>query len=276
MWSEHRFLSFDRTPMFFRRLEAKQPRAAIQIVHGMGEHSGRYVELASVLADRGFTCYLPDMRGFGKSGGPRGCVRHFKDYFRDLHSVYRAMVSREGPLGVFFLGHSYGGLVVSHFLGAHPELPVKGMVLSSPNFGIAIRVPLWRHWLGLVCSALLPDLTQSNRVDPTKLTHHFAYLEQHANDPLIHNRISARLYTELVARIRSSPATAARLFIPTLILQAGDDHVVSREATEGFFRALASPDKKIEVFEGLYHEILNETHREVIFGKIADWLTQRV
>ncbi len=261
--------------MFFRRIEAVNPRAIVQIVHGMGEHSGRYVELAEYLASRGFTCYLPDLRGFGKSGGKRGCVRRFEDYFLDLNSVRRAISSREGSLGTFFLGHSYGGLIVANYMAAHPAPPALGMVLSSPNFGIAIHVPAWRHFLGVAGSALFPDFTQPNRVDHKTLTHDLGHLKKHENDPLIHDRISARLYTELVSRIQSSEKTASGISIPTLILQAGEDYVVSREATERFYKALNSGDKTIEFFEGLYHEILNETSRQVIFSQISDWLSQR-
>ena len=261
--------------MFFRRLEAAQPRATILIVHGMGEHGGRYIELAENLASRGFTCYLPDLRGFGKSGGKRGCIRRFEDYFRDLNSVQRAIRSREGSLGNFFLAHSYGGLIVASYLATHPEPSALGMVLTSPNFGIAIHVPAWRHLLGVLGSVCFPDFTQPNRVDHRTLTHDLGHLKKHENDPLIHDRISGRLYTELVTRIRSSSKAASLISVPSLVLQAGEDHVVSREATERFYQALGSSDKTLEIFEGLYHEVLNETSRHSIFSQIGDWLLQR-
>jgi len=275
MWSEHRFLSFDNVAIFYRRIAPPAPRAAVLIVHGMGEHGGRYVELAEYLSSRGFTCYLPDLRGFGKSGGKRGCLRRFEDYFRDLESVRRAMESREGSLGLFLLGHSFGGLIVANYLAAHAEPPALGMVLSSPNFGIALHVPLWRHLLGLAGSALFPDLTQANQVDHTTLTHDPKLLKTHEDDPLIHDRISARLYAELVSRLSVSKETASRIFISSLVLQAGEDHVVSRRATETFFEQLSARDKTLTVFEGLYHEILNETSRQAIFSQVGDWLSQR-
>ena len=277
MWSEHRFVSFDGTPAYFRRLRTTRlpARGAVMIVHGMGEHSGRYVELAEFLAEKGFHCYVPDLRGFGKSGGKRGCVRRFTDYFGDLEGVHRMIGEWEDGHPPFFLGHSFGGLVVSCFLASKPDVRAKGLVLSSPNFGIAIRVPLWRHALAVVTSRVYPDLTQPNRVDRMTLTHDLPLLQKHASDRLIHDRISARLYAELVSRIRSAGQVAARLSLPTLILQAGDDRVVQRAATERFFAALRSPDKRLEVFEGLYHELLNETSRKAIFDQIAAWLLQR-
>ena len=276
MRSEHRFVSFDGTPMFFRRTRPEgRFKAALVLVHGMGEHGGRYTALAEFLADRGFSCYLPDLRGFGKSGGKRGCLRRFTDYFQDLEGVCRLLRAWEPDPDPFFLGHSYGGLVVSSFLASGPKVQAKGMVLSSPNFGIAIRVPFWRHALALLGSRLLPDLTQPNRVDALTLTHDPEITRAHAVDPLIHDRISTSLYRELVARIRSSRQAAVRTPVPALILPAGGGRVVSRKATQAFYEALGSRDKQFKAYEGLYHEILNETSRKAIFEEIASWLSQR-
>lgn len=276
MWSEHRFISFDRTPVFFRRLRvAGRPKGTLLVIHGMGEHSGRYKEFAEYLAQAGFSSCLPDIRGFGQSGGKRGCLRHFSDYFRDLNGVYRLLLAWEDARPPFFFGHSYGGLIAAGYLASQSAPACRGLVLSSPNFGISIPVPAWRHLLALVSSRLFPDFTQPNRVDRSTLTHDKSYLMRYADDKLIHDRISARLYTELVSRIRQAEHTAARFTAPCLFLQAGDDRVVSREANERFFWNLASPDKQYKVYEGLYHEVLNETSRHAIYQEIADWLSKR-
>lgn len=276
MWSEHRFVSFDDTPIFFRRIKASgRFRAAVLIVHGMGEHGGRYKEFAEHLASKGFSCYLPDLRGFGASGGKRGCLRHFEDYFRDLSGVCRLVRSWEEDPRPFVFGHSYGGLVSASFLISDPPPETRGLVLSSPNFGIAIRVPLWRKMLAYTVSAFLPDYTQDNRVDRRTLSHDMEMLKRHEQDPLIHSRIGARLYTELNRQIGSSMKMAASIQVPVLVMQAGDDRVVSRPATEAFYEALSSADKRLKIYPGLYHEILNETTRQSLYSEIADWLSDR-
>lgn len=276
MWSEHRFLAADRTPIFFRHLGVSGPaKGAVLLVHGMGEHGGRYREFAEYLAERGFAFYIPDLRGFGQSGGGRGCLQRFTDYFTDLDALRRLMDEREGRGGHFYMGHSYGGLVVSSFLAERPDLRVRGLILSSPNFGITLPVPPWRHALARIVSGFLPAMTQPTQVDRATLTHDASRQQQHRSDPLIHDRISARLYTELTERIGLAGRVAPRLSMPVLLLQAGDDRVVSRQAAERFYGALSSTDKKLKVYEGLYHEILNETSRREVYADIAAWMLPR-
>ncbi len=275
--SEHRFVSFDKTPIFFRTLKpAEQPaKALLVIVHGMAEHGGRYLPLAEYLAALGVVSYLPDLRGFGQSGGKRGCLEKFSDYYQDLAVVQRIARERENFEQLFFLAHSYGGLVISCFLAENKDVPAKGLILSSPNFGIGIPVPAWRQGLAFLASKVLPDYTQSNRVNPVFLTHDLEICNQHAKDPLIHDRISARLYTELLSQISQIDKTASKIRTPSLILQAGDDRIVSRESTSRFFKYLAAEDKELEILDGLYHEILNEISRYSLFHKISTWLLDR-
>jgi lysophospholipase len=274
MWSEHKLVSFDGTPIFFRRLTSRgRVKGAVMLIHGMGEHGGRYKEFSEYLASQGFNSCLPDLRGFGLSGGRRGSARRFEYFLMDLDAVHRAVRSWEGG-ELFFLGHSFGGLVTAEFV-ASGRVQAKGMILSSPNFGIKVKIPLWARFFAPLASALVPDLSQPNNVDRATLTHDLMYLLKHKTDPLIHDRISPRLYTELSARIHRSKATAGRIKVPSLILQAGDDRVVSRQATELFYDNLASEDKKYEAYPGLFHEILNETSRQVIYAQIAAWLARR-
>ena len=270
-WTRHRFIAFDRTAIAYYRLETPgSPRAVFLIVHGMGEHGGRYHEFADRFAARNIASFMPDLRGFGMSGGKRGCAKSFSDYFQDLDVVYRLTRQAYPGAPVFVLGHSFGGLLVSSWL-AQDDHEVRGLVLSSPNFGIAIQVPAWRHWLGLAASSLCPDLTQDNRVNVARLTHDSSLLLASSKDPLIHHRISARLYAELVKWLARTDETAGRLRLPSLVLQAGDDHIVLRSATEHFFQKLASLDKEITVYEGFYHEILNEVGRAEVYSRILSW-----
>jgi alpha-beta hydrolase superfamily lysophospholipase len=173
------------------------------------------------------------------------------------------------------MGHSYGGLVSASFLAERPETPCRGLILSSPNFGISIRIPLWRHLLACLASVLIPDHTQDNRVNASFLTHDAEMRQKYALDRLVHHRISARLYSELLTKISRADQIASRIHHPTLILQAGDDHVVSRPKTLSFFNNLSSQDKELEIYEGLYHEILNETSRASIFMRISSWICSR-
>ena len=276
-WSEHRLVSFDRTPIFYRRYEGPQKsRAVLFILHGMGEHGGRYQALAEFLGQAGIGSLLPDARGFGRSGGKRGCVQHFEDYRRDLDAVYQQCVHLFPHKPFFILGHSFGGLLLSSWLAVRPKIKCHGMVLSSPNFGISIPIPQWRHWAGLLASHLAPDFTQDTRVDSTRLTHDAAVYKEYKKDRYIHHRISARLYSLLIRELSRAGEIASRIQCPSLVLQAGDDVIVSRRATETFFEKLGSRDKELKIYENLYHEILNETERPAIFARIAEWIQKRI
>ena len=275
-WSEHRFVSFDKTPIFYRRLLSAEPGSAMVLIqHGIGEHGGRYRELAEFLGSRGVGSFIPDLRGFGKSGGKRGCIRHFSDYFQDLQVIHRLARGTGAESPLFLLGHSFGGLILSSWISAFPEVNPRGLLLSSPNFGLTLRVPRWRHWLAMWTACLWPDFTQDNRVNPDKLTHDTHIRRCHRTDILIHNRISAGLYREMTRELSRVDEIASNIHCSALVLQAGDDQIVSRPATQRFFEKLASPDKELQVYENLYHEILNEVDRPTIFTRISDWIQDR-
>ncbi len=274
MWSEHRLISFDETPLFYHRCLLKEaPRAVILIAHGMGEHGGRYRALAEYLAGFGFESFIPDLRGFGRSGGARACVRRFSDFHKDLE-VFHSFISRTHPEApIFFLGHSFGGLVTSSYLAFYSKIRTKGLILSSPIFGIAMPVPLWRSLLGIAASYFLPDYTQPSGVMPATLTHDLVMLEAYAKDGMIYHRISARLYRELLFMISKNKRIAESLTCPVLLLQSGQDKVVSEQAALGFYDHLATRDKELEVYPDFYHEILNEVDRERVFIRIGQWIS---
>lgn len=277
MWTESRFISFDKTPIFYRYLRpARDIKAFLVLLHGLGEHGGRYRAFAEVLAESGFEIFLPDLRGFGESGGKRGCVRHFSDFHKDLDALMSFLERNQKGTPVFLMAHSFGALVASSYLAFYPGTNAKALIMTSPLFGVAISVPLWRHALGMAASWALPDFVQGNGVTPDMLTHDKAILEAYPSDRLNHHRISSRLYREICGMTAKRREIAAHIQIPTLLLQAGEDRVVSKETSLRFFDELKTKDKEIEVCPGLYHEILNEVGREQIFSKISRWLVEHM
>jgi len=276
-WTEHRFISFDETPIFYRRLETSQPPKAIVIlVHGMGEHGGRYKHVAEYLAELGFECVAPDLRGFGRSGGARATTRAFRDYEEDLKVLYGFLQRTEKDASFFILGHSFGGLIASTVTAFGRLQRMKGLILSSPIFGIAIPVPFWRHAVGIALSYLFPDYRQSSGVNPMRLSHDFSILEKYREDPFIDHRISSRLYRELMRAMERRGEIAREIQDPVLLLQAGEDAVVSKEKAIQFYHDLKTADKELEIFEGFYHEILNETGREKALMRIGLWLQKHL
>lgn len=244
----------------------------------MGEHGGRYKEIAEYMGRQGGECWIMDLRGFGRSGGKRACVKHFSDFEHDLEALVRHAFKTEGEVSSFLLGHSFGGLLTASYLsrsGANAPA-MRGLILSSPIFGIGLPVAYWRHCLGILSSYLLPDYVQTSPVDPAKLTHDQEILKKYPKDPLIFHCISSRLYRELVARMKERREIAQNLHLPTLVLQAGEDFIVSREKTLRFYSELAAQDKELEVYEGFYHELFNETNRKTVFERMSLWFSKRI
>ena len=277
MWTEHRLISFDETTLFYRRCEAEpSKRGTVIVLHGMGEHGGRYESLAKFLSGRGLEAVIPDLRGFGRSGGNRACVRRFHDFHEDLKAIHEFVARNQKGLPLFLLGHSFGGLVASSYLAYCDRPHLNGLVLSSPIFGIAVPIPKWRHFFGIACSYLAPDYSQATRVRPESLTHDTELLAYYKEDPYIYQKISARLYRELVGMMKRRFDIAGRIRVPVLVAQAGEDAVVDKDETVRFFNSLASADKELELYSSFYHEILNETGREAVYKRIGDWILRHI
>ena len=269
-------MSFDGTPIFYTRVNPEtENRAVLLIVHGMGEHGARYQSLAESIAVLGVEVWRPDLRGFGRSGGRMGFCRSFSDYQKDLEALYRHVLHTHPGKAIFILGHSMGGLISAYTLARSSVVRPKGVIFSSPLFAVAVKVPCWQKFLGLTASVVCPSFTQDNRVNPDDLTHDAAMREAHRKDPLIHSKISARLYKEILSATRERSAMAARIHCPVLLLQAGEDRIVSSDASLLFYDELSSSNREKELYQGFYHEILNETDRAVVYGRIAQWLVKQ-
>ncbi len=275
MPSEHRLISFDETPIFYRKFESKVPlKAALIILHGMGEHGGRYQPVAEYLTATGVTSYVLDLRGFGKSGGHRAYARHFSDFHKDLNAICQLARQTSPKTPLFVLGHSFGGLIASSYSVLPAKEKIQGLILSSPLCGIAIPVPAWKRYLGLGMAFLFPTYAQGSGVNPALLTHDTEIQKEYAKDSLIYHRITAGLYKELCGALAQADSTATKLTVPTLLLQAGEDFIVSKKASIDFYHKISSSDKELEVYEGFYHEILNEVQRSQVFSRIAAWLSK--
>lgn len=278
MWtSEHRLLSFDGTPLFFRILEpqTKSVVGRVLVLHGMGEHGGRYLAFAEYLATRGFECVVPDLRGFGRSGGPRAFARRYSDFHTDLSAIQSYLEKNRVTEPLFYFGHSFGGLVLCSYLVMR-QVAARGLILSSPIFGTAKPVPGWRHLLGLLTAFCFPSYSQGTSVRPEILTHDETIVSDYKKDKLIYYKITAGLYRELLRLMTERERVARQLYLPTLVLQAGDDRIVDKEKTLLFYEELASRDKKLQVFPGLFHELLNEKQRQGIFEIIATWIQSKI
>lgn len=250
----------------------RQPRGTVLIVHGLGEHAGRYEEVATHLRQWGFTVRGYDHQGHGRSEGPRGALHSDDGLLRDLGTVIDATRQRPDTGPLILLGHSMGGLLVSRAVGTQLR-PVDGLVMSSPALGTWMNGA--QQALLAVLPRLLPQLTIPNGLNPKYVARDPAAVAAYRADPLVHDRISARLGGWIHREGPQTLAQASRWQVPSLLIYAGRDKLVRPDACATFARRAPAAVVQSQCFEPMYHEIFNDTQRQQVFDALKGWLDQR-
>lgn len=249
------------------------PRGLVLIVHGLGEHAGRYTHVAERLNSWGFAVRSYDQHGHGESSGQPGALptdTQLLDDLADLLDDTRRHTDPRIPLILF--GHSLGGLVAARLVSLNMR-KVEGLVLSSPALDAGMN-PL-QKLLVSVLPKIVPNLRVGNGLDPQYLSHEAQVVDAYRNDRLVHDRISARLARFIADAGPATLAAAGQWRVPTLLLYAGQDRLVNPAGSRQF--AAEAPPGVVEAvpFEALYHEIFNETDREAVFTRLKAWLDSR-
>ena len=226
------------------------------VVHGYGEHSGRYEHVFAALQRRGYSCLGIDCRGFGQSGGRRAFVRCFDEYLDDVQWGLDQLRAHT-PLPPVLLGHSQGGLVAALF-AIERERPLAGLVLSSPALRFALRVPAYKRALAHLLSASWPTFALPTEIDARDLTRDEDVREALRDDPLVVRVGTARWYTECLRAQRKALAGASRIRVPTLLQVAGDDRVVDATVTRAFFEDLGAADRSWIGYPERLHEVYQD------------------
>ena len=245
-------------------MPASKPLGTVILVHGLGEHAGRYGEVAAHLHQWGFAVRAYDQQGHGQSEGARGDMLRPGSLQADLCRVIddtRQHPSLQGtPL--ILLGHSMGGLVVARTL-AEGLRPVDAAVLSSPALGA------FPNFFQKVLLASLPHVkTEFVSRDPD-------VVKAYKADPLVHRRISVGLAAWILTQGAQTLADAGQWQVPTLLLYAGQDRLVNAQASADFARAAPAAVLQAECFEAMYHEIFNDLYRAQVFTALKRWLLAR-
>lgn len=246
----------------------------VALMHGYGEHSSRYDHVASALVRYGYTVSAIDARGHGRSTGKRAHVESFGDYVRDFHQLVEWTEARSGEGPPVALGHSNGGLIALRHAQKHPDA-CSAYVLTSPMCGFPDDLPALKVASGRVLSRIWPGFSMDSEIDPDDLTHDSSVARRYDRDPLVLDVATARWFTESRRAQRELLEDADRLRQPSLFLVSGDDALTAPDATREVFDAMASPDRELELYPDLYHELLNETEWRDIVRHIGRWLRRR-
>ena len=243
----------------------------VVIVHGYGEHIGRYDATARALADAGFTVRGFDLRGHGQSGGVRGHCSKFGEYLEDLEAeVVRA---RGENLPLFLLGHSFGALIASQWALAHPN-ELTGLALTSPFYGLALAVPAAKVLAGKIASKIYPSLALPSGLKGVDVSRDPEIQKLYDADPLNNKNATARWFTEATAAQVDLERRAPQLTLPILMIAGGADGIASPKQAKVVFDRFGSRDKRFELLDGQRHEVLNElpADRAQTIHEIAEWL----
>ena len=257
--------------LFYRYELQPKSKGLVVITHGLGEHSGRYGNIFKPLHDKGYSVFALDHRGHGKSGGKRGCIDSFDQFVDGVKRLMDIAKEKSKPGKTILLGHSLGGLIAAQYALRFPE-SIQGLVLSGPLFRLSLEVNPLKSAVGKLVGSLIPNLTMDNGIDANLISHDAKVVEEYVSDPLVHGRVSARLFTEMVAAMENSLARAKVLSIPTFILHGGDDKLTHPDGSRQFHKEISSRDKELKIYDGFFHEIMNEVEKDRVIADIMNWI----
>jgi alpha-beta hydrolase superfamily lysophospholipase len=267
--------SADQTALFWRSWRSAAPRAGVAIVHGLGEHSGRYDHVGAFLADRGFDCWAGDCRGHGLSPGPRVHVDDFRAYAEDAGAFLDLAAAPRRPR--FLLGHSQGGLVALLRALRHPS-GLDGVVVSSPFLAAhpAAAPSLVRLAVASVLFRVAPAYLTSTGLDTGALSHDPAVEARYVADPLVSRTVSAAWLRAARAAQQEVNADAPVFPVPALVMASGDDRLVDPAAVRAWAERAPRDRTTYVEWPGFYHEMFNEVEKEKVLSRVVEWMDARL
>lgn len=252
-----------------RRLDpASAPRGAVIIVHGWGEHAGRYAHVAAWFAECGLAAWALDQRGHGRSSGRRGDIARFAQFLADVVAL-RKRVQAATPGPQLLLGHSNGGLIVLRYLQTAPEA-LAGAIVTSPFLDVGFPVPRVKEAFARFAVHLVPSLRIPTGLVLAHLSTDPAVVEAARTDPYCHQVMTPRAWHEIRAAQRDARAEAPRIDTALFMGLAAEDRIASTPASTAFAAALTG-NVTTRTYDGMYHEILNERERDRVFADLGAW-----
>ncbi len=270
---EWQWTSSDGLNMFAKAwLPDVPPKAAIGLIHGLGEHIGRYEHVGATLTEAGYALLGFDHRGHGRSGGPRGHTPSYEALLDDISSFLKQIEERYPDRPCFLYGHSMGGNLVINYPLRRPS-NLNGAVATAPFLELAFQPPAIKVKLGRLMNNLIPSFTQASGLETAALSRDPQVVQAYEQDPLVHDKISARLFVSLFDAGLYALDHAADFPLPMLLVHGTADRLTSAEASRRF-GAAAPFYVTTELWDGWYHELHNELEKERFFRRLIAWLDE--
>jgi alpha-beta hydrolase superfamily lysophospholipase len=240
------------------------------VLHGFGEHSGRYGNVVDWFVPRGYAVHAYDQRGHGRSSGKRGYLQSWAEYRDDLKAFLELSRNGNSDVPVFLLGHSQGGLIVLDYALREPS-GLAGAVSSAPVLDQPGVSPILVQ-IAKLLSRVWPSFTMEVGLDVTALSRDVTVQQAYIDDPLVHGQGTARLGTELTATMDWVQAHAAEMALPCLVVFGNADRLCPPGATRTFFEGMTIADRELIEYEGHYHEVFNDLGKERVLADVERWL----
>ncbi|MDN3203272.1 alpha/beta hydrolase [Algoriphagus sediminis] len=274
---ETSYTTQDGLKLYLQAWLPEEPKASLLLVHGLGEHSGRYDHLVKTLNQLGVAVFTFDGRGHGKSaeGKPDAFFASYEDYLKDINSLFEKVKSYVPNVPSFIYGHSMGGgLVAAFVLKYKPE--ASGVILSSAAIkeaeGTSPLLIASAKWI----SKIFPRL-KVLALDANSISRIPEEVSKYLDDPLVYTKsIPARTGYELLRMTRFIQDSADEFSLPVLIIHGTDDKLTNPEGSKLLHAKAKSSDKVLQLFEGGYHELLNDLDSKKALDLIHDWVKTRI
>jgi len=252
----------------------KPPKAVICLVHGLGEHSGRYAHVAATLNQGGYAVIASDLRGHGKTGGKRGHAPTFNAFMDDMAVLLNEASQRYANLPCFLWGHSLGGiLVLNYVLRRKPQL--SGVVITSPGLRTAVADQKMKIWLANFMGKLLPEMSMPTGLDARLISRDPAVVERYVKDPLVHGTATLAMAKYTIEAIPYVFEHGSEWVLPVLLMHGDADAIVYLSGSEELAK-LIQKDCTLKIWPGLWHEIHNEPEKEQVLAYALGWLDSQL
>jgi len=256
-------------------LPESEPKAVLMIVHGLGEHSGRYLNVVNHFVPMGFAVYGMDHPGHGKSEGTRKYVDRFEDFITNIRTCFDRIRNQQAGKPIFLVGHSMGGLIGAVYLLDH-QAGLKGAILSGPSVKIPGNISPVTVFIGKMLVAIMPRLGLL-KTAPEGVSRDPAVVRAYKDDPLVHKgKTTVRLAAEMVNAMQRVSSEAGKITLPILILQGGADWIVDPAGSRMLYDLVGSTDKELKIYDGLYHEVYNEPEHPQVLRDVELWIEARM
>lgn len=254
-------------------LPETEPAAVLAVVHGYGDHGGRYRYLGEDMATRGHAVYVYDLRGHGQSAGRRGHIRRFADYLADTRVFLDAVAEAQPVAPLYLVGHSLGGLIAAAYAETQPA-GLGGLILSSPFLRLGMPPTASKVYAARVFSLVKPTFNIGNTLRAAELSHEQVVVDAYVTDPLVHHVATSRWAAEVLSAQGAVLKDAPRISLPLLLLFSDADAVTDPQASRYLFATAGSADKTEHCYKDFYHELFNETGRASVFADLAAWIAE--